>query len=1044
MDQDKVDVVEEQEEKPGKCENVADARKQPIKNRKKKYSAHKICHCMDCGKSFTRKSSLIVHQRIHTGEKLFVCLECGKRFSLKSSMVRHMRTHTPKTLKICPDCGKCFSRYSSLSQHQKVHRKERLYRCPYCEKSFTWASQLVVHQKIHKRKAQPGRSGCEENGSDLDRLSTQESTRCLECGRYFKEHRSLMRHQRIHKESTLIVPRNRIDRLAHDIPFHGSADCTVPPSLQMVNSLDQMKDGSFYARKTHKVGKRVQCMDCGKSFTRKSSLIVHQRIHTGEKLFMCSECGKRFGLKSSMVRHMRTHAPKKKLFQQQKVRKRRKPYKCPQCEKSFCRASQLVTHERNHRAEIVCPKSEPEDSDFLNKENDHAKMKSPGESHVCLECGKHFRRQTAFIRHQRTHKGNLLSTQNDISCSDGESGTQRIASEPVYKEEQTDVPETSHSDVDNYIVIKLGDNTYWKPSSEAKSISCLDCGKCFTRKSSLIVHQRIHTGEKLFMCSDCGKRFSLKSSLVRHMRTHSPKVLNICSDCGKCFSRYSSLFQHQKVHRKEKPFKCLQCEKSFSRASQLMFHQRTHNSEKSYPGSESGQDQVNHYNSCAEEPHAQKSGKCFTEQHLLIRHQKVHIDNSEFLYHTDLKPDADSNVPHLETESNCELEMNLKILKTQDDVCNTVSTESEKVVKRECLIDRSICKPRLSSSIRAYHCLQCGKNFTRKSSLIVHQRIHTGEKLFMCTECGKRFGFKSSLVRHLRIHTGQMLNICSECDIYFSRYGDLLLHLETHMGPSHFTRNALSEIEARDEQCLPNMQQSVNAHKGGVPVPLMKAEESDLQQKDQQPCGSGYLLPIASSVNDYLDPHCDERIQEGSLNIKQETSDHLSADAEPTDGQKNELVGTPPCTLYWGNEHNISESSIEGCSGKTDETRNHSGQPTLNVLNNNSLGGAIRDGSDQIQRRTRSGVKPFLCTECGKEFTRKSSLIVHQRIHTGEKLFMCTECGKRFGLKSSMVRHMRTHNTNFKCTACEKNFRNYSKFLEHQTCHSGEPRYAEP
>ncbi|XP_044130378.1 zinc finger protein 271-like isoform X2 [Bufo gargarizans] len=888
MDQDKVDVVEEQEEKPGKCENVADARKQPIKNRKKKYSAHKICHCMDCGKSFTRKSSLIVHQRIHTGEKLFVCLECGKRFSLKSSMVRHMRTHTPKTLKICPDCGKCFSRYSSLSQHQKVHRKERLYRCPYCEKSFTWASQLVVHQKIHKRKAQPGRSGCEENGSDLDRLSTQESTRCLECGRYFKEHRSLMRHQRIHKESTLIVPRNRIDRLAHDIPFHGSADCTVPPSLQMVNSLDQMKDGSFYARKTHKVGKRVQCMDCGKSFTRKSSLIVHQRIHTGEKLFMCSECGKRFGLKSSMVRHMRTHAPKKKLFQQQKVRKRRKPYKCPQCEKSFCRASQLVTHERNHRAEIVCPKSEPEDSDFLNKENDHAKMKSPGESHVCLECGKHFRRQTAFIRHQRTHKGNLLSTQNDISCSDGESGTQRIASEPVYKEEQTDVPETSHSDVDNYIVIKLGDNTYWKPSSEAKSISCLDCGKCFTRKSSLIVHQRIHTGEKLFMCSDCGKRFSLKSSLVRHMRTHSPKVLNICSDCGKCFSRYSSLFQHQKVHRKEKPFKCLQCEKSFSRASQLMFHQRTHNSEKSYPGSESGQDQVNHYNSCAEEPHAQKSGKCFTEQHLLIRHQKVHI------------------------------------------------------------------------------------------------------------------------------------------------------------GPSHFTRNALSEIEARDEQCLPNMQQSVNAHKGGVPVPLMKAEESDLQQKDQQPCGSGYLLPIASSVNDYLDPHCDERIQEGSLNIKQETSDHLSADAEPTDGQKNELVGTPPCTLYWGNEHNISESSIEGCSGKTDETRNHSGQPTLNVLNNNSLGGAIRDGSDQIQRRTRSGVKPFLCTECGKEFTRKSSLIVHQRIHTGEKLFMCTECGKRFGLKSSMVRHMRTHNTNFKCTACEKNFRNYSKFLEHQTCHSGEPRYAEP
>lgn len=135
---------------------------------------------------------------------------------------------------------------------------------------------------------------------------------------------------------------------------------------------------------------------------------------------------------------------------------------------------------------------------------------------------------------------------------------------------------------------------------------------------------------------------------------------------------------------------------------------------------------------------------------------------------------ANSNIALLEAEGNCKTSSDIG-LKKQSQV-------SEKVLKRECAIDSSICKSRLSSSRRPHHCIQCGKSFTRKSSLIVHHIIHTGEKRFICTECGKRFGFKSSLVRHLRTHTGQMLNICSECGIYFSRYRDLLLHLENHMG----------------------------------------------------------------------------------------------------------------------------------------------------------------------------------------------------------------------------------------------------------------------
>ncbi|XP_002931920.2 zinc finger protein 2 homolog isoform X1 [Xenopus tropicalis] len=94
-------------------------------------------------------------------------------------------------------------------------------------------------------------------------------------------------------------------------------------------------------------------------------------------------------------------------------------------------------------------------------------------------------------------------------------------------------------------------------------------------------------------------------------------------------------------------------------------------------------------------------------------------------------------------------------------------------------------------------------------------------------------------------------------------------------------------------------------------------------------------------------------------------------------------------------------------------------------------------------QRVHTGAKPYLCVDCGKRFTSSSTLVDHQRIHRGEKPFACSDCGKCFTKNSNLIDHIRTHTGEkpFECLQCGKRFARSSNLAEHHKIHTGEKSF---
>ena len=208
-------------------------------------------------------------------------------------------------------------------------------------------------------------------------------------------------------------------------------------------------------------------------------------------------------------------------------------FQCKYCQKTYKNNSILVRHEKLHSG------IRPFDCKFCDKSftiksqlRDHEKRHTGDLPYNCKKCNKKFSRPSVVNHHEKICPGKV---------------------EKVFKKSCI--------------------------MDDEKQFSCFFCPKKFISKTSLNLHEIIHTDEKPFGCKFCDKTFNQKGNAKTHEGLHHEnggiEGQFSCRFCNEKFHYHHVMIRHLKIHTNGKPFDCAYCGKLWAKKSRLEPHEKS-------------------------------------------------------------------------------------------------------------------------------------------------------------------------------------------------------------------------------------------------------------------------------------------------------------------------------------------------------------------------------------------------------------------------------------------------------------------------------------
>lgn len=348
-----------------------------------------VFSCQYCRNTFSNRSQLERHVRIHVSSIDLKCNICDQLFETQESLSQHKLTHcktfndvnkepeqsakqngngngTDATnIAICVYCKQTIDNESVFKEHFKRHNnigannpgsKANSFICIVCRQTLTSNSEYNLHMRHHLRRSNQAITTTNANqpkpiqptqqpAKQPETLKEDEQTdktvtnklKCSKCLVKFEIWQELADHiAEMHKEepATTKAIEPAPEPVKEKVPVKQERKSPEPVPVQ------QEKEVKKIAEPINNHHITDMCEICSSKFDSNAKLQCHLLIKhefvNNNNLFTCPVCDEAFSRPENLIQHTYSHGPAAKI------------YKCSKCSIAFVFKAQLINHSFSH------------------------------------------------------------------------------------------------------------------------------------------------------------------------------------------------------------------------------------------------------------------------------------------------------------------------------------------------------------------------------------------------------------------------------------------------------------------------------------------------------------------------------------------------------------------------------------------------------------------------------------------------------------------------------------------------------------------------